>query len=105
MKIGLVGYKGSGKSTLFKWLTGVEPDLSLSHSLQSATAPIPEPRFEALKKIYNPKKITGLSGYGLEVVERVPIAMRPHDENHRYLDTKRAKLGHMLPADILGLGV
>ena len=53
----------------------------------------------------NPKKISGLSGYGLEIVERVPLAMKPHDENKRYLDTKRTKLGHMLPADILGLGV
>ncbi|MCD8140465.1 MAG: bifunctional 3,4-dihydroxy-2-butanone-4-phosphate synthase/GTP cyclohydrolase II [Planctomycetaceae bacterium] len=53
----------------------------------------------------NPKKISGLSGYGLEVVERVPLAMCPNDANRRYLDTKRTKLGHMLPADILGFGV
>ena len=53
----------------------------------------------------NPKKISGISGYGLEVVDRVPITMSPHKENQRYLDTKRTKLGHMLPADILGLGV
>ncbi len=49
----------------------------------------------------NPKKIAGLSGYGLEVAERVPLAMCPHDENRRYLDTKRTKLGHMLPDDIV----
>ncbi len=48
----------------------------------------------------NPKKITGLSGYGLEIVERVPIAMHPHRENQRYLDTKRTKLGHLLPDDV-----
>ncbi len=48
----------------------------------------------------NPKKISGLSGYGLEIVDRVPITMSPNRENQRYLDTKRAKLGHMLPADI-----
>jgi ABC-type polysaccharide/polyol phosphate transport system ATPase subunit len=42
MKIGLVGYKGSGKSLLFQWLTGIAPDPSLSHSLQSATAAVPE---------------------------------------------------------------
>ena len=53
----------------------------------------------------NPKKMSGLSGYGLEVVERVPLAMSPHAENRRYLDTKRTKLGHMLPADFLGMGV
>ena len=49
----------------------------------------------------NPKKVSGLSGYGLEIVERVPLAMCPHDENKRYLDTKRTKLGHMLPDDLL----
>jgi 3,4-dihydroxy 2-butanone 4-phosphate synthase/GTP cyclohydrolase II len=48
----------------------------------------------------NPKKISGLSGYGLEIVERAPIIMHPHDENQRYLDTKRTKLGHLLPTDI-----
>ncbi len=48
----------------------------------------------------NPKKVAGLSGYGLEITRRVPIAMPPHTENCRYLNTKRTKLGHMLPADI-----
>ncbi len=48
----------------------------------------------------NPKKVAGLSGYGLEIVERVPLALPPHDENRRYLDTKRTKLGHILPDDV-----
>jgi 3,4-dihydroxy 2-butanone 4-phosphate synthase/GTP cyclohydrolase II len=46
----------------------------------------------------NPKKLYGLEGFGLEVVERVPIALPPGRENARYLDTKREKLGHLLPA-------
>ena len=71
MKIGLVGYKGSGKSLLFHWLTGIAPDPALSHSLQSATAAIPEERFEALTKIYNPKKITYA---GLEIVDTPGLA-------------------------------
>ncbi len=50
MKIGLVGYQGSGKSTLFEWLTGVAPDHSLAHSGQSAMATIPEPRIDADRK-------------------------------------------------------
>jgi 3,4-dihydroxy 2-butanone 4-phosphate synthase/GTP cyclohydrolase II len=49
----------------------------------------------------NPKKITGLSGYGLEVMERVPLAMPPHAENRRYLEAKRTKLGHLLPGDVI----
>ncbi len=44
----------------------------------------------------NPKKITGIEGYGLEVVEQVPIEITPNLENQRYLSTKRAKLGHRL---------
>jgi 3,4-dihydroxy 2-butanone 4-phosphate synthase/GTP cyclohydrolase II len=44
----------------------------------------------------NPRKIVGLEGYGLRVVERVPIEMPPRPENARYLETKRDKLGHFL---------
>ena len=44
----------------------------------------------------NPKKIRGLEGYGLEVVERVPIEMDCKVENRRYLTTKKEKMGHLL---------
>ncbi len=44
----------------------------------------------------NPKKIVGISGYGLEVVERVQIEIPPNKVNARYLATKRDKLGHLL---------
>jgi 3,4-dihydroxy 2-butanone 4-phosphate synthase / GTP cyclohydrolase II len=44
----------------------------------------------------NPKKITGLEGFGLTVVEQVPIETPPNAENRRYLETKRDKLGHRL---------
>ncbi len=44
----------------------------------------------------NPKKIVGLEGYGLKVVERVPIEMSPTCDNIRYLKTKREKMGHLL---------
>jgi len=44
----------------------------------------------------NPKKIVGLEGYGLEVVERVPIEMPPSRSNRAYLAAKRDKLGHLL---------
>lgn len=44
----------------------------------------------------NPKKIIGLEGYGLEVVERVPIEITPNPNNERYLKTKRDKLGHLI---------
>jgi len=44
----------------------------------------------------NPRKLVGLEGYGLEIVERVPIVPPPSDENRAYLDVKRDKLGHFL---------
>jgi 3,4-dihydroxy 2-butanone 4-phosphate synthase/GTP cyclohydrolase II len=44
----------------------------------------------------NPKKITGIEGFGLQVVEQVPIETKPTAENARYLATKRDKLGHKL---------
>ncbi len=45
----------------------------------------------------NPKKIVGLEGYGLRVVDRVPIIAPPTPDNIRYLETKRDKLGHIMP--------
>ncbi|GAB4165423.1 MAG: bifunctional 3,4-dihydroxy-2-butanone-4-phosphate synthase/GTP cyclohydrolase II [Geothermobacteraceae bacterium] len=44
----------------------------------------------------NPRKIVGLEGYGLEIVERVPIQVEPTGDNLKYLKTKREKLGHLL---------
>ncbi len=44
----------------------------------------------------NPKKVIGLEGYGLEVVETVPIIIKPNQYNERYLETKKNKMGHML---------
>ncbi|OGP34489.1 MAG: bifunctional 3,4-dihydroxy-2-butanone 4-phosphate synthase/GTP cyclohydrolase II [Deltaproteobacteria bacterium GWC2_65_14] len=47
----------------------------------------------------NPKKIIGLEGYGLRVVERVPVEIPPTRDNIEYLKTKKAKLGHILEVD------
>jgi 3,4-dihydroxy 2-butanone 4-phosphate synthase / GTP cyclohydrolase II len=44
----------------------------------------------------NPKKIVGLEGYGLEIVEQVPIRISPNPHNEKYLKTKREKLGHLI---------
>lgn len=47
----------------------------------------------------NPKKIIGLEGYGLEIVERVPIEIPSHCDNAYYMQTKRDKMGHLLTMD------
>ncbi|MFT5514934.1 MAG: 3,4-dihydroxy 2-butanone 4-phosphate synthase/GTP cyclohydrolase II [Rhodothermales bacterium] len=44
----------------------------------------------------NPQKRVGLSGYGLEIVEQVPIEIEPNEVNTRYLETKRDRMGHMI---------
>ncbi|MBC5809359.1 MAG: bifunctional 3,4-dihydroxy-2-butanone-4-phosphate synthase/GTP cyclohydrolase II [Candidatus Eremiobacteraeota bacterium] len=46
----------------------------------------------------NPKKIVGLEGYGLTIVERVPLEMQTNAHNARYIETKRDKLGHIFEA-------
>lgn len=44
----------------------------------------------------NPKKVVGLEGYGLEIVEQVPIRIKPNRHNQAYLRAKREKLGHLI---------
>lgn len=77
MKIGIVGYQGSGKTALFEWLTGVPADPALAHASQSAMAPVPEPRVDSLCQIYRPKKVTLAA---LELVD-TPGLSRSHEGN------------------------
>jgi 3,4-dihydroxy 2-butanone 4-phosphate synthase/GTP cyclohydrolase II len=49
----------------------------------------------------NPAKYAGLAGYGLEIVERIPVPPRVTDHNHRYLATKRDRMGHDIAAELL----
>jgi 3,4-dihydroxy 2-butanone 4-phosphate synthase/GTP cyclohydrolase II len=44
----------------------------------------------------NPKKVVGLEGYGIQMVEQVPIRSTPNPHNEKYLETKRVKMGHLL---------
>ncbi len=44
----------------------------------------------------NPKKVVGLGGYGLEIVEQLPISIAPNPHNAKYLETKRVRMGHLL---------
>jgi 3,4-dihydroxy 2-butanone 4-phosphate synthase/GTP cyclohydrolase II len=50
----------------------------------------------------NPAKYGGLEGYGLEIVERVPLHVTPNRENIAYLRTKQEKMGHLLDLTELG---
>ena len=44
----------------------------------------------------NPRKLVGLSGHGLEIVDRVPVRIKPRPDNEFYLETKQRKMGHLL---------
>lgn len=77
MKIGLIGYQASGKSTLFEWLTGVPADPALAHASQSAMAAVSDSRVEPIRQIYGPKKVTLA---GLEVVDTAGLS-RTHEGN------------------------
>ncbi|MFC1930290.1 bifunctional 3,4-dihydroxy-2-butanone-4-phosphate synthase/GTP cyclohydrolase II [Chloroflexota bacterium] len=48
----------------------------------------------------NPKKVVGLAGYGIKVVETVPIVVKPNQHNINYLETKRKKLGHLISTGV-----
>jgi len=85
MKIGLVGYQGSGKSSLFHWLTGVAPDPAQAHVGQTAMAAIPDPRVEPLCAVYHPKKVTLAA---LELAD-TPGLTRSHEGNAARLGTIR----------------
>lgn len=77
MKVGLVGYQGGGKSSLFEWITQTAADVSLAHTSQTAMAPVADPRVDRLREIYQPKKVTLAS---LEVVD-TPGLDRGHEGN------------------------
>lgn len=85
MKIGLAGYQGSGKSSLFQWLTGVEPDPAKSHVGQSAMAAVPDVRLDELAKIFKPKKLT----HALIEVTDTPGLSRDQEGNAQKLASIR----------------
>jgi len=58
MKVGLVGFSGSGKSTVFQWLTGARPDPSKAQLGQTGVAKVPDPRLDLLSARFQPRKTT-----------------------------------------------
>lgn len=74
-KVGLVGFSSSGKSTVFRWLTGVAPDAARVQQGQTGMAKLPDPRLDKLSGMFHPKKTTPaeiafLDTPGLDTTER-----------------------------------
>ena len=78
MKIGLVGYQGGGKSTIFELLTGVAPDVSKAHTGQLGVSVLPDERFDRLVALFQPKKITPAQ---LELFDTPGLSRDRHEQN------------------------
>lgn len=86
MKVGLVGYAGSGKTTVFTWLTGVAPDLAASQRGQTGVARIPDSRLQWLSEQFKPKKTTNAT---LEVLDTPGLLVGDTKDNPRRLGILR----------------
>jgi len=86
MKLGLVGYQGSGKSTLFELLTGVKPDAAKAHLGQLGTAVVPDPRFDRLVALFKPKKV---SPARIELFDTPGLDRKAHEANAQRLGVIR----------------
>jgi hypothetical protein len=93
MRIGIVGFASSGKSTLFQLLTGAKPDHAAVHSGQVGVAAIPDPRLDVLKKMYEPDKVTPAT---LELLDTPGLDPRGGHENPQVLGLMRSVDGLLI---------
>jgi len=90
MKVGLVGFAGSGKSTVFHWLTGVKPDPAKAMMGQSGNAKVPDPRLDWLSAKFNPKKTTPAD---LDFLDTQGVSSTERRDNSRRLGVFRVADG------------
>lgn len=96
MKMGLVGYAGSGKSTVFEWLTGAKPDPAKVQQGQTGTADVPDDRLAQIAAVIKPKKTT----YTKVTVLDTPGLMRDErKDNNRRLGVIREANGMVVVLD------
>jgi GTP-binding protein YchF len=82
MQVGIVGFAGSGKSTLFELLTGVRPDPGKIHSGQVGVATLSDPRLEYLAQLHQPKKVTPAT---VEFLDTPGLLVGTHGDNPQRL--------------------
>src|SRR4029077_9824507 len=86
MKVGIAGFAGSGKSTVFHWLTGVKPDPAASQRGQIGIAKITDERLTWLSDLFEPKKTTPAT---LEFLDTPGLDMDERRDNPRRLGILR----------------
>src|SRR5262249_31661373 len=82
MKVGIAGFAGSGKSTLFHWLTGVKPDPAAAQRGQGGIAKVPDERLDWLSAQFNPKKTTHAT---MELLDAPGLLLTERRDNPRRL--------------------
>src|SRR3954469_16687524 len=82
MRVGLVGFAGGGKSTLFQLLTGATPDPGRIHSGQVGIATLADPRLDFLASLHQPKKVTPAT---VELLDTPGLMPGSHGDNPQRL--------------------
>src|SRR5581483_10962095 len=93
MKVGMVGFAGSGKSTAFQWLTGVKPDPAASQRGQIGMARLPDERLDWLSAQFKPKKTTPAT---VEFMDTPGLLAAERRDNPRRLAIQREADQHEL---------
>src|SRR5438270_7442771 len=101
MKVGIAGFAGSGKSTVFHWLTGVKPDPAASQRGQIGMARIPDERLDWLSDQFRPKKTTAATIEFLDTPGLLPTERR---DNPRRLAILREAGGLLVVLNGFGEG-
>ena len=96
MKIGLVGYSGSGKSTTFQWLTGVAPDPAKVQQGQVGTAKVPDERLKKIADKFQPKKLTYAE---VQFLDTPGLSVDDRKDNPRCLGVLRESNGIAIVLD------
>jgi ribosome-binding ATPase YchF (GTP1/OBG family) len=101
MKVGLVGFAGSGKSTVFHWLTGVKPDPAAAQRGQIGMGKVPDERLDWLSGQFRPKKTTPAT---LEFLDTPGLLATERRDNPRRLGILRESGGLLVVLNGLGAG-
>jgi ribosome-binding ATPase YchF (GTP1/OBG family) len=101
MKVGIAGFSGSGKSTVFQWLTGAKPDPAKSQHGQQGIAKIPDARLTWLSELFQPKKTTATT---LEFLDTPGLLATERRDNPRRLGIMRDAGGLLVVLNGFGGG-